>query len=124
MARALAWVSRITTISLQMVVPAVIGYWIDRRLTTIPLFTLFGSALGMVSGMLQLVRITKEQNSRMASSGADRCPQVADKQLPSQQDATAQRDSNSVTDKQTDRGSASRNFRRTNDETTGGAASG
>ena len=43
MAQAMAWVSRITTISFEMVLPGLLGIWVDRKLGTKVLFTLLGA---------------------------------------------------------------------------------
>jgi F0F1-type ATP synthase assembly protein I len=53
------WASRITAVCFEMVVPALLGYWIDQRLGTKILFTMLGSVLGMVGGMISLLRITR-----------------------------------------------------------------
>ena len=57
LARAAEWSSRVTTISLEMVVPGLIGLWIDRQLGTVMVFLVLGVALGMTTGMLHLVRL-------------------------------------------------------------------
>ena len=59
MAVALTWVSRITTVSVLMVLPGVVGYWLDGRFGTRVLFTLLGFALGMLLGMWQLIQMTR-----------------------------------------------------------------
>ena len=56
-AQAAEWSSRATTISLEMVVPGLIGLWIDRQLGTVMVFLVLGVALGMTTGMLHLVRL-------------------------------------------------------------------
>ena len=58
-ALAMEWTSRITTISLELVVPVLIGYWLDQRLGTRPLFLVVGVILGFVTATLSLVRLTK-----------------------------------------------------------------
>lgn len=58
-ALAMEWTSRITTISLEMVVPALVGYWLDRRLGTHLLFLVLGVMLGFVTAMLSLLRLTR-----------------------------------------------------------------
>lgn len=58
LAQALAWSSLVTTVSLEMVVPALIGYWIDRRLGTVMVFLMLGAILGMTGGIYHLVRLT------------------------------------------------------------------
>jgi ATP synthase protein I len=57
------WVSRITSIVLEMVLPGVLGYWVDQKLGTRVLFLIIGVILGFVGGLWQLIRLTK-QNPR------------------------------------------------------------
>jgi hypothetical protein len=67
MAAAMIWVNRIISICLEMVVPAVGGYWLDRYFGTrflVVLGVLFGAALGF----WQLMSITR---SLPGSSGKD-----------------------------------------------------
>ncbi len=42
-AMALEWSTRVTTIGLEMVLPVAAGYWIDRRVGTMPLFVIVGA---------------------------------------------------------------------------------
>jgi F0F1-type ATP synthase assembly protein I len=62
-ASAMQWVSRITSIGIEMVLPGLIGYWIDLRLGTKPLLLIFGVILGFVGGIWQLIKLTG-QNAR------------------------------------------------------------
>lgn len=55
---AMEWVSRITTISLEMVLPGLLGAWVDQRWNTLPVFLVLGVILGMTTGILHLVRLT------------------------------------------------------------------
>lgn len=64
MAVAMTWVSRITTISLLMVVPGVGGLWLDRRLGTQVVFTLVGFVLGLTAGLWQLIKLSGGRPSR------------------------------------------------------------
>ena len=57
LALAMAWVSRITTISLEMVLPALLGYWADQWLGTKPLFLVLGVIAGFILGMWDLVKL-------------------------------------------------------------------
>ena len=50
-AKALSKVSEILALCLLMVVPALIGSWIDRQFSTVLLFTLLGLALGMTGAV-------------------------------------------------------------------------
>jgi len=62
-AAAIAWVSRITTIALAMVVPGVVGGWLDKRLGTSWLGAA-GLAIGLAGGLVMLVKLTKNGSGR------------------------------------------------------------
>jgi ATP synthase protein I len=63
-ANAMVWVSRITSISMEMVVPGVIGYYLlDRWLGTKVVFLILGLILGFVGGIWQLIKLTKQNGS-------------------------------------------------------------
>jgi F0F1-type ATP synthase assembly protein I len=64
---AMAWASRIIALSASMVVPALIGAWIDQQLNTKVVFLLLGMALGIAAAVVQLMRIVKESNSKSQS---------------------------------------------------------
>ncbi len=53
------WASRITAVCVEMFLPALLGYWIDQRLGTKILFALLGGVLGIVGGMMSLIRMTQ-----------------------------------------------------------------
>jgi hypothetical protein len=61
MAIALGWSATIMTISAEMVVPGLIGYWVDQRLGTRVLFLLIGLAAGCTAAALSLVSATKKR---------------------------------------------------------------
>lgn len=54
---AMEWVSRITSVSVTMVLPAGIGYLLDRWLGIAPWLLIVGAAGGLVLGFLQLLRM-------------------------------------------------------------------
>ena len=58
-AQAWAWSSQITAVALQMVLPGLVGLWIDRCLGTVMLFLVLGVIFGVVSGILHLLRLAK-----------------------------------------------------------------
>lgn len=62
-AAAIAWVSRITTIALAMVVPGVAGGWLDKRLGT-SWIAAVGLAIGLAGGLAMLVNLTKNSSRR------------------------------------------------------------
>lgn len=59
MAIAATWGSRITTVALEMVVPGLIGFWIDSRLGTKMVFGMAGFAFGLTLGIWHLVQMAK-----------------------------------------------------------------
>jgi ATP synthase protein I len=74
-ALAIHWASQVTTISIQMVLPALLGVWADRSLGTRAVFTILGGIAGLWLGVWSLVRIAKilgaedkEQGSRKKDS--------------------------------------------------------
>jgi hypothetical protein len=58
MAQALVWVSRITTVGLEMVVPAVIGGMLDSRFDT-KFLGVAGLIFGVVAGFWHLIMMTR-----------------------------------------------------------------
>jgi F0F1-type ATP synthase assembly protein I len=61
MAIAFEWSATIMTISAEMVVPGLMGYWVDQRLGTRGLFLIIGFALGGTLATLQLMRIANKR---------------------------------------------------------------
>ena len=58
-AKAYQWATRIMVVSLEMVLPGLAGYWIDKSLGTLVLFTLLGFGLGTTMAMIHLIRMTR-----------------------------------------------------------------
>jgi len=63
MALAMEWVAKITTVGLEMMLPAVGGGYLDRRLGTSH-WALVGVVLGVVLGMWHLLLMTKVAGGR------------------------------------------------------------
>lgn len=59
---AMVWVNRLTTISLEMVLPAVLGNWADHRWGTKPVFVAIGAILGFSVAMWHLLKIANRSN--------------------------------------------------------------
>ena len=59
LALAVEWVTKITTVALEMVLPAIGGGYLDRRWGT-SYWTLIGLVLGFVVGMWHLLQMTKQ----------------------------------------------------------------
>ena len=51
-------------VSLEMVLPGIAGYWVDRKLHTGFLFMLIGLAVGCTGGMWHLLRLTRANDRR------------------------------------------------------------
>lgn len=64
-----AWASRVTTISMQMVLLGLIGYWLDNKLEIRGLFTLLGFSVGMTFGTWQLIRFTRQPERTVSETG-------------------------------------------------------
>jgi hypothetical protein len=58
MAIAYSWAARIIGVSFEMVVPGLLGLWLDARLGTVCLLTMIGFAGGLSLGMWHLIRMT------------------------------------------------------------------
>ncbi|MDO4569017.1 MAG: AtpZ/AtpI family protein [Planctomycetia bacterium] len=52
--------SEITGISLQAILPALFGAWLDKRYNLMPFCLLVGFALGMLSAGLSLMKMVKD----------------------------------------------------------------
>lgn len=62
-AKALTLAYAVISASLEVVVPIAIGYWLDNRCKTSPLFVLLGLALGLTAGGWALVQLTRPRRS-------------------------------------------------------------
>ena len=65
------WSIRSSTIALEMVIPALIGIWLDRLLGTVALLTILGIFLGMALCFWQLLKIAREDHSIGVDKSAD-----------------------------------------------------
>lgn len=57
MAVAMQWVSKITTVSLTMALPALGGWWLDKVCGTAPWVLITGAVLGMAAAFRQLLQM-------------------------------------------------------------------
>ena len=58
LAEGLQWASRITTVALEMVVPAALGFWLDNHFET-SFLGILGLLIGVPLGLWHLIRMTK-----------------------------------------------------------------
>ncbi len=66
LAAAMEWVTKITTVGLEMVLPAIGGAYLDKRIGT-TYWALVGVVLGMVVGMWHLLQMTRKKNGGIGS---------------------------------------------------------
>lgn len=57
MAKSFSKASEVTSISIMMIVPGLVGYWIDQKVGSVLVFTLLGLALGMGVAVRQLMHL-------------------------------------------------------------------
>ena len=69
MAKAYQRATRGVTVAVSMVIPGMLGYWLDSRLGTRALFTILGFALGMTLGMIELIRMAQPKAGQPKESG-------------------------------------------------------
>jgi hypothetical protein len=62
MATAYQWVSRITIVALEMVLPGLAGYWLDQRIGTGVVFMLIGFGLGFTAAAVHLIQIARSNS--------------------------------------------------------------
>lgn len=55
---ALGWASRVMSVSIEMVLPGLLGLWLDYKLQTVVLFTVLGFGFGMALAIWHLLRMT------------------------------------------------------------------
>lgn len=64
------WASRVMTVSLEMVLPGMFGYWVDQELGTVALFMVIGFVLGITAAIWHLIQMTSsEKNNGLSSEG-------------------------------------------------------
>ena len=62
MAQAYQWSSRIMVLSMEMVLPGLAGYWVDRQIGTVCLFLMLGLTVGCTLGMRRLIRLAAKSS--------------------------------------------------------------
>lgn len=65
----LQWASAVTSIGLEMALPALLGAWLDSRYGTGPLWTVLFSTLGFFAAMLHLWNMAKKLGDRRRPRG-------------------------------------------------------
>lgn len=70
-AEAYHWLSVVTTITLEMVLPAYLGSVLDERWSTKPVLVLIGAGLGLFVSITHLIQITKDPPGKSGSSNSN-----------------------------------------------------
>lgn len=65
------WVSQITTVCLEMVLPAWGGHWLDGKWGTSPWLVIIGVVLGFTVGMWHLLALVKPRSGDRSSRAGD-----------------------------------------------------
>lgn len=68
LAAAMEWVAKITTVALEMALPAIGGGYLDTRLGT-NYWALVGVVVGVVGGMWHLLQMTRPRKSEAKRNG-------------------------------------------------------
>jgi len=72
---AMEWVTKITTVALEMVLPGIFGTWLDTKLGT-GFCVIVGFGLGMTASMYHLIVLTRPtQRTRKPGSDGDPPPE-------------------------------------------------
>ena len=66
------WASRVMTVSLEMVLPGMLGYWVDQMLGTVALFMVIGFVFGITAAIWHLIRMTSSEKNKGPSSEGGR----------------------------------------------------
>jgi hypothetical protein len=66
-AKAYHWASRVITVSLEMVLPASLGYYLDGKIGTRFVLTIVGCAAGLSLGMWHLLKMVSENQGSHGS---------------------------------------------------------
>ena len=66
LALAMEWVTKITAVGLEMVLPAIGGAYLDKRIGS-TYWALIGVTLGMVVGMWHLLQMTRKKDGETGS---------------------------------------------------------
>lgn len=59
---AMRWVHQITSIAIEMALPALLGHWLDGRWGTEPWLVAVGALLGFAAAMVHLLSLAKQSN--------------------------------------------------------------
>ena len=70
----MVWTSYLMTIGMEMALPSLGGYGLDRWLGTPPIFLIAGVLLGFATGFLHLLRLAKSEELRQKTEASEKGP--------------------------------------------------
>jgi len=76
---AAAWASQVTGIALEMVVPPVLGLWIDHKLGTGFVFVTLGGVLGLYAAIRSLLRVAHAAQGEKGNRAGKDCAPPTDR---------------------------------------------
>ena len=79
MAVAAQWAYRAMAIGTEMVLPGILGLWLDHQLGTKFVFGILGFVLGMVLGIWHLMRMTSQNPQKVAANRGSAGSETPDK---------------------------------------------
>ncbi len=79
------WVHQITSIALEMALPAGAGYWLDRRWGTSPWLVVLGACLGFVISGMSLAQMVKRLSPPAKTQDSSVRAKTTDNSGPSSQ---------------------------------------
>jgi F0F1-type ATP synthase assembly protein I len=77
MALNLSW-----TMLFSLLIPLLVGVWLDERFDTTPLFILIGAVLGISAATIGVARMTIRTFAKAVGEGAEQEPEAGDKEEP------------------------------------------
>jgi F0F1-type ATP synthase assembly protein I len=66
------WATRISSVGFSMAVPPLIGVWLDGKWGTSPWLVVTGAVFGFLIGMLEFVKLMRQQQKPGAIPGSTR----------------------------------------------------
>jgi F0F1-type ATP synthase assembly protein I len=70
------------TMLFSLLIPLLVGIWIDKRLSTMPLFTLIGALLGILAATVGVARMTLRAFAQTMGQDTDQQAEAEGKEEP------------------------------------------
>ena len=74
LAEAMYWVSMVSTVGLELAIPAGVGVWLDRQWGTSPWLVMLGALVGFATAMGHLLRLAQASDMRDKRKQSSRDP--------------------------------------------------